>query len=70
MSETVSPVKMHGSWRCIKAFQGKLSIVEAVDLEVTSGFSNLPRPNIPAEAKPGTSQSFSTSGSSFPANLG
>jgi hypothetical protein len=45
--KTVSPDKMHGSWRGSKAFQGRLSIIEAVDLKFTSAFSNYLVPQLP-----------------------
>jgi hypothetical protein len=66
----VSSVKMHGSWRCSKAFQCKLSRIEIVDMKFTSAFPKPLRRNIPAFTKLRFSQSFSTSGSRFPAILG
>jgi hypothetical protein len=40
--ELVSSVKMHRSARGIKAFEGKLSIIEAVELKFTSVFAHSP----------------------------
>jgi hypothetical protein len=70
MLGTVSPVKMHGSMRCIKAIHDKLRQIEAVDLKFTSPFSKVTGANPPPDRKLRFSQSFNTSGSSFPANLG
>jgi hypothetical protein len=61
---------MHGSGRGIKAFQGKLSIIEAVDLKFTFAFQGHHGRNVPALLKLHYSQSFNTSGSGVSDILG
>jgi len=68
--ELVSSVKMHRSARGIKVSEGKLSIIEAVELKFTSVFAHSPAQETPAHWHFPAFQSFSTYGGSFPAILG
>jgi hypothetical protein len=61
---------MHRSALAIKAFGGKLSIIEAVELKFTSVFAHSPVHETPAYWHFPAFQSFSTYGGSFPAILG
>jgi len=70
MLEIVSPDKMHGSRRCIKAFQGKLWIIEVVDSKFTSRLPSRSLRTSKIRSGLRFSQSFNTYGSSFPAILG
>jgi hypothetical protein len=70
MLETCLFNKMHGSWHGSKAFQGKLWIIEAVDLKFTSSIFKLSGSAPSRIQSLVLPQSFNTSGSSFPANLG
>jgi hypothetical protein len=64
------PSKMHASARGIKAFKGKLSIIEAVDLKFTFILRIHRVREIPWHRHFPAFQSFSTYGGSFPAVLG
>jgi hypothetical protein len=60
---------MHGSGRGSKAFEGKLSKIEAVELKFTSTVQKI-APKYPKFTELCSTQSFSTSGSRVPAILG